>query len=400
MKRRVHLFASLIALCALPTVAAAQKPFAPVLRPIKTISSNCVIGPTALCVPLDATFTNVIMGGCAGCSGPANPADPCQRNDDDFTAIPIALPFTFTMYGTPYNSVFVNNNGNLSFGTGFSVFTSTGFPVAGFPMVAPFWADYDSRGQLSGVVHYRLDAHKLVVIWDHVGYYGAHDDKLNTMEVIISDGLDPVVGVGNNVCFCYDDMQWTTGDASGGAGGFGGTPATVGVNKGDGVNFFQIGRFGIPGPFYDGPGGATDGVDYLDSRTFCFNVSGGENNQPPVPTGFPSGDFVGLCVGDSLHLATAFTSPELGQTTTTVVNLGTLPPSESSLINSPGNPSTQILRFTPSLADAGNTYVVIYTATDDGVPPASTTVNLVIQVSRCDTPTRHDSWGKLKVRYR
>ena len=295
---------------------------------------------------------------------------------------------------------FINNNGNLSFGGGFSTYTSTGFPVAGFPMVAPIWADVDSRNTLSGVVHYRLDARKLVVIWDHVGYYGAHADLLNTFEVIISDGTDPLLGVGNNVCFCYDDMQWTTGDASGGCGGFGGTASTVGINKGDGVNFFQIGRFGIPGSAYDGPGGAVDGVDYLDNRTFCFNAGGASNNQPPVPTGFPAGNVVTVCVGDTLRLHTGFTSPELGQTTTTVVNLGTLPPTRSSLSNLPGNPSTQELEYEPILADVGNTYTVMYTATDDGVPPASTAMSVSIRVLDCTGPTRRATWGKLKTLYR
>lgn len=41
-------------------------------------------------------------------------------------------------------------------------------------------------------------------------------------------------------------MQWTTGDASDGTDGFGGTPATVGANKGDGdgVAFMGVGRYG------------------------------------------------------------------------------------------------------------------------------------------------------------
>jgi hypothetical protein len=375
---------------------AEEKPFPPVLQ---QLPPSCPVGPTTLCVPLDASFTTVTFGGSAGCSGPAVGGDPCQRNDDDFTAVAIALPFTFSLYGTPYTTVYINNNGNLSFGGGYCTFTPSGFPVSGFPMVAPYWADVDTRAALSGVVHYRLDANKLVVIWDHVGYYGAHDDKLSTFEVMISNGTDPALGLGNNVCFCYDDMQWTTGDASGGSGGFGGTPATVGVNKGDGTNFFQIGRFGVAGGAYDGPGGATDGVDYLDNRTICFNAGGGSDNQPPVATGFPVGLTIDLCVGDHLSLATSFTSPEVGQTTTTTINTGTLPPARSSSSSTPGNPSTQLLTFDPILADVG-TYTVTYVATDDGTPPASTTVVLTINVSTCPTSAERKTWGRLKVIYR
>lgn len=35
-------------------------------------------------------------------------------------------------------------------------------------------------------------------------------------------------------------IQWTTGDASGGSGGFGGTPAKAGFNAGDGINYATV----------------------------------------------------------------------------------------------------------------------------------------------------------------
>ena len=42
--------------------------------------------------------------------------------------------------------------------------------------------------------------------------------------------------------FLYVDMriQWTTGDASGGTNGLGGTEAVAGINAGDGVNYVTI----------------------------------------------------------------------------------------------------------------------------------------------------------------
>ena len=63
------------------------------------------------------------------------------------------------------------------------------------------------------------------------------------VQLIITDGNDPIITPGNNVQFCYKDMQWTTGAASQGVNGFGGTPATVGVNRGNGVDYIQIGRY-------------------------------------------------------------------------------------------------------------------------------------------------------------
>ena len=40
--------------------------------------------------------------------------------------------------------------------------------------------------------------------------------------------------------FADGEIQWTTGDASGGVDGLGGTEAVVGINGGDGINFITI----------------------------------------------------------------------------------------------------------------------------------------------------------------
>lgn len=199
---------------------------------------------------------------------------PDYRNDDGSTP-PIPLPFPFSFFGTQYNEIYINNNGNVSLDVPVRSYSSTGFPASGFGMVAPFWADVDTRNPSGGVVYFKSEAHRFTVIWDGVGFYSNRTDKLNTFELVITDGTDPLIGIGNNVCFDYGDMQWTTGNASGGVDGLGGIPATVGANKGDGVNFAIVGRFDHEGTDYDGAGGNADGVSYLDGRTFCFNVAQG-----------------------------------------------------------------------------------------------------------------------------
>jgi len=394
MRQRVIALATSAVLSSFAAGAfAGEKPFEDV-RP--TGGAACPPGATSLCIPLDGSFTVVRFDG-AGGNGPADPMDACQRNDDDIS-LSIPLPFTFDLYGTSHTSVFINNNGNISFGAGFSTFTSTGFPVTGFPMVAPFWADVDTRNVLSGVVYYKVEATRLTVIWEHVGYYNGAADKLNTFELIISDGTDPLVGIGNNVCFCYDDMQWTTGSASGGVGGFGGTPATVGVNKGDGVAFAQIGRFDHAGVDYDGPGGAADGVSYLDGLRFCFSTStGGGDNIAPVAGGFPAGNVFVVCASECDTLDTSFASPELGQTTTTVVDLMGL--ANASVTSVPGNPSVQQLVVCPTMAQIGD-HTVRYTATDDGTPPATTVVDLIVRVVDCSVSVQERSWSRIKSLYR
>lgn len=195
-----------------------------------------------------------------------------SANDD--ASLAVSLPFTFNFFGVNYQSVYVNNNGNITLDAPLETYTSTGFPN-GFDMVAPFWADVDTRNPASGLVYYKTEATRLTVIWYNVGYYDEKVDKQNTFKVILTDGTDPIIGAGNNIGFFYEDMQWTSGDASGGSDGLGGSPATVGVNNGqaaDACFFYQIGSFGKAGSEFINPF-VTGGVDYLDNQCFFFDVS-------------------------------------------------------------------------------------------------------------------------------
>ncbi|MBK7160467.1 MAG: hypothetical protein IPH77_18495 [Ignavibacteria bacterium] len=220
------------------------------------------------------------------------------RNDDGSSAA-IPLPFNFNLYGTNYNQVFINNNGNLTFTTALATFTPFAFPSTPLAIVAPFFADVDTRNLASGVVWYKFTGNRLAVTWDSTGYFGSHADKLNTFQCIISDGLDPFLGLGNNVCFSYGDMEWTTGDASGGIGGFFGAPATVGINEGNGIDYATLGRFDRPGTYYGGPGVDSNGVSYLDCQNFCLNVSN-VGNICPVAQNFPGGA-VNITAGTPIH---------------------------------------------------------------------------------------------------
>jgi hypothetical protein len=309
------------------------------------------------------------------------------RNDDSYSG-EIELQFGFDFYGTTQTSLCINNNGNVSFGGCFSEFTSTGFPVSGFPMVAAFWADVDTRNQASGLVYYKSEPHRFTVIWNAVGYYSGAADKLNTFELILSDGTDPVVGSGNNVLFAYDEMQWTTGRASGGSGGFGGVPATAGINQGNGVTFAQIGRFDHEGLDYDGPGSAPDGVSYLDGRTFRFRTCtgvGGCANVPPIVEANipglirgPTGDMVVAHVGEALSGTVSFLSPEEAQITRTEVEPASF--DNFSIDCQEGNPSVCGFSFHPAATQVGDHLLVFQATDDDPDDPQTTRYNLTLRV--------------------
>lgn len=340
--------------------------------PERSLSLFKVVQETSsgLRVPLDSTFSVVEFDG-AGGTGEADPDDPEQRNDDDVTDA-VGIGFDFEFYGNTYNDIYINNNGNITFVEAEADFNPAGFPSEEYRMVAPFWADVDTRNNESGTVYRRIDPNQVVITWNQVGYFKKNADKLNTFQVIISNGDGADVPAGKNVCFSYAEMQWTTGDASGGSDGFGGAPATVGVNKGDGSTFALLGRFDQPDDSYDGPGGDTDGVDYLDNRQVCFNTETGLDNLPPTAQNVPTGP-ISVGEGNTVSGSFEFLSPESGQVTSVSVS-GQPPNFESTTAE--GNPATIEYTFTPSSEQADSSFTVTFTATDDGDPPQSSTVDL------------------------
>lgn len=343
----------------------------PMAEPIPTMAQSPSAPGAGLVIPLDGTFIQAMLP------------------NDDNSAGPIALPFTFCFYSNNETSFYINNNGNVSFGASYSQYSPSGFPLAGFPMLAPFWGDVDTR--TCGNVWYKIETspYRVTVIWELVGYYNQHCDKLNYFELIFTDGNDPLIGMGNNVSFSYEDMQWTTGGASGGTGGFGGYPATVGINSGDGVNYALIGRFDHAGSDYDGPGGNVDGVDYLDTQSFVFNTCNASTNIPPVPAGFPGGP-VTVNVGQTYNLTVQFLSPEVGQTVNTVVIDGGI--SDFTYTSTPGNPSSISIQLIGTASNLGS-HTIQFIATDDGVPIESTTVNLDINVQNGTPQVPISNWA-------
>ncbi|MBK9146880.1 MAG: gliding motility-associated C-terminal domain-containing protein [Flavobacteriales bacterium] len=298
-------------------------------------------------------------------------------NDDGSTAN-LPLGFTFDLYGDTYTSCFINNNGNISFLQAFGTFSATAFPNANNRMVAPFWADVDTRGN-GGQVWYKITPTAMYVNWVGVGYFNQQTDKRNWFQVIITDGNDPVIGIGKNVSFCYKDMQWTTGSASQGVGGFGGIPATVGANRGNGTDFIQFGRFDQAGIAYDGPFGNPDGVSWLDFKNFVFTTVTSTQNIPPIAAGLYLCDTLRACVGQTADLELTFLSPENNQTTVATSSAPTIS-TWTEIANTSGIVASVTGQFTPTAGEIGF-HTVTFTGTDDGAPNLSSIINIVIEVT-------------------
>ena len=333
----------------------------------KPASTSCACWQTR-----DTSWQVCQFDGSGGNGGPG--VGPDYRNDD-WTTNTINLPFTFCLYGTQWTTCFINNNGNVSFGAPYSTFTATGFPNNTFTMVAPFWGDVDTRGGLpGGIVYYKITPTHMIVQWDSVGYFDSYTDKLNTFQMIMTNGSDPIVP-GGNVSFCYKDMQWTTGDASGGVNGFGGSDAVVGANEGNGIDYIQFGAFSSPGGTYNGPANGGSGIDWLDYQSFIFDACANNNNVPPTVSGLQICDTLQICLGDTLFLNVQFFSPEVAQTTTITTSVTS---GYTVVSNVPGNTATLNSYFVGTTTGYNT---VTITATDNGTPPASTVIPIVIQVN-------------------
>jgi len=297
-------------------------------------------------------------------------------NDDGSSSL-INLPFSFCLYGQTFNSVYINNNGNVSFGAPYATFSANAFPDPAFVMVAPFWGDVDTRG--IGDVFFKVTPTAMYVNWVDVGYFNSYTDKINNFQLIITDGNDPVLGAGNNVLFCYKDMQWTTGDASSGVNGFGGEPATVGANRGNGVDFIQFGRFDQAGIAYDGPFGNPDGVSWLDDQAFLFSTCVTGTNIAPVLNGLSVCDTIIVCEGQTVSIDALFLAPENGQTVVVTVDTTGVSGFEITS-NIPGASVNFESTFTGNSTNLGLNTIVI-TATDNGTPPLSSSITAVFIVN-------------------
>ncbi len=206
--------------------------------------AEVMIIPKSALTPSNYYYTDLIGGGIGNIvvmtGGGSSPGigDPTGRNDDGFRG-PIPMGFTLNFFGANYTEYWINNNGNISFTAGIAAYTPTGPQGAPQPIISPFFADVDTRNLASGVTHFRTDIpNEIIVTWDQVGYYNSHADKLDSFQLVLRGPDFPIPDGEGPIGFFYKDMQWETGDASGGSGGFGGTPAAVGF--GDGVGNGEV----------------------------------------------------------------------------------------------------------------------------------------------------------------
>jgi len=199
------------------------------------VAGSTTAAPASAQAPLINTY-----GGPVGFGSNMLPINDDGSSDPiDLTA---AFPGGLNFFGGPYTQVWVNNNGNITFSGPVFNYTPTPFPVADRPMIAPYWGDVDTRGggtPNNNGVFYHLEPGRMVATWHNVGYYSSNDDRKMDFQLILTNSLDCRAG-DFDVEFRYNRCEWTTGDASGGSGGLGGTPAQAGFDAGNSMDFVEI----------------------------------------------------------------------------------------------------------------------------------------------------------------
>ena len=154
-------------------------------------------------------------------------------------------------------------------------------------MIAPWWADVDTRPANAGAVYVASpNPNTVAVTWNKVGYYNSNTDRLNSFQVLLLNRAD--TGLGNfDIVFRYDQLQWTTGDVSNNI------PAQAGFDAGNNRDFFTL------------PGSRTAAVTDLANLS---NVSTGtpglwsfQVRENALPGSTPENPLMPVVIGDQWH---------------------------------------------------------------------------------------------------
>lgn len=210
-------------------------------------------------------------------------------NDDGSTGL-VSLGFTANFFGVSNTQAYVNNNGNITFDNTLSTFTPFDLTSTGRQIIAPFFADVDTRGAGSSLVTYgtdTVDGHTAFgVNYIDVGYFPSQDDKLNSFQLVLIDRSD--TGAGNfDIEFNYDQIDWETGGASSGVNGLGGNSARAGFSNGTGVagTYYELAGSAVNGALLDdGPLATALILNMLNSNVagrYIFSARNGVIIVPP-----------------------------------------------------------------------------------------------------------------------
>ncbi|KAL1423396.1 hypothetical protein MTO96_021153 [Rhipicephalus appendiculatus] len=220
--------------------------------------------------------------------------DQSLPRENDISSAEVQLNTPITFYGTEYSTLYVNDNGIVSFLTEVPSFFSAPFPLT-YPIMAPLYSDVDTRGV--GRVFYRetqepsllarfeqtvganfaagstFRARSLfVATWEGVGYYERKSDRRNTFQLVVGSDTGRAYAM---LLYPRGGVQWVQAEPKSPA--LPDAKAQAGFMAGDGRRFTAL------------RGSGTDHVVNLDKMSntavpgqWLYQISGNEVVGPDL----------------------------------------------------------------------------------------------------------------------
>lgn len=220
--------------------------------------------------------------------------DQSLPRENDISSAEVQLNTPITFYGTEYSTLYVNDNGIVSFLTEVPSFFSAPFPLT-YPIMAPLYSDVDTRGV--GRVFYRetqepsllarfeqtvganfaagssFRARSLfVATWEGVGYYERKADRRNTFQLVVGSDTGRAYAM---LLYPRGGVQWVQAEPKSPA--LPDAKAQAGFMAGDGRRFTAL------------RGSGTDHVVNLDKMSntavpgqWLYQISGDEVVGPDL----------------------------------------------------------------------------------------------------------------------
>lgn len=167
--------------------------------------------------PAFATGPNAVMT-------PAGYNASSVARGDDTSNLVVNLPFAMNWNGTNYTQVYINMNGNCTFGAGYTGYDpNITLAATNRSIMAPFWADVDTRNTAASQVTYSTTTpgsipqvngrNAFLVNWVNVARYNNQSTPTNSFQLVLVDRSD--TGAGNfDFIFNYDQVTWDIGTSA------------------------------------------------------------------------------------------------------------------------------------------------------------------------------------------
>lgn len=206
--------------------------------------------------------------------------------DDNYAPASLGS-LSLNFFGTTYTSLYVNNNGSVSFGNGLDTYVPFGLTGnTSVPIIAAFFADVDTtvRNGAAGTVGYGTGTYAghatFGVTWTNVQHYqsGSDPTKTNTFQILLTDRSDVAAG-DFDIYFNYDKVQWDLGTASDGV------YARVGFSNGTGDtgSYYELAGSGTHTLIDGGANALTTHSNDGVTGQYLFQVRNGVTAETPVP---------------------------------------------------------------------------------------------------------------------